>query len=98
MTEAISSALNLMDAPVDHLLADLFELPGHRTVVYRIAHAQHQASDQAGVDLGLELGLAAQKSLERGVQAAGESIFKRGGRAHLDADAATLLVIELRDF
>ena len=50
MTEAISSALNFMDAPVDHLLAQLLELAGDRAVVHGVADAQHDAADQRRID------------------------------------------------
>jgi len=48
-----------MDAPVDHLLADLIQLPGHGAIVNGIADAQHDAADQGGVDRRMHLRVAA---------------------------------------
>src|SRR5271157_3712290 len=60
ITEAISSALNLMDTPVDHLLAKGLQLPGDRAVVDGVADAEHGAADKLGLDRRLEQHVAAQ--------------------------------------
>src|SRR5687767_10946605 len=53
-TEAISSALNLMDAPVDHLRPHLFQLHGDGRVIDGVADPQHHAADQALIGVAFE--------------------------------------------
>ena len=65
ITEAISSALNLMNTPIDHLLANGLQLVGDGAVVDGVADAEDGPADQRRIDDGLQNRLAAQQ--RRGV-------------------------------
>ena len=54
ITEAISSALNLMNTPIDHLLTNGLQLIGDGAVVDGIVDAQHGPADQRRIDDGLQ--------------------------------------------
>src|SRR6185503_20176304 len=53
-TDAISSALNFMDAPVDQLFAKTTEVGLQRAVEDDVADLHDQTSDEVGDDFGLE--------------------------------------------
>src|SRR5438094_149203 len=54
MTEAISSALNLIAAPREELVLDGFQTGADRAVVHLVAHLHHQAAQQLGVHARLQ--------------------------------------------
>src|SRR4051794_12128998 len=59
-TETISSALNLMTAPLDHLVPDVRKAGAHAGVVEPVPHAHHQPAQQVGVDARVEHRLLAE--------------------------------------
>src|SRR5262245_1833269 len=63
-TETISSALNLITASFDQLVADGFELRAHRGVVEPVADADVQAGGQFGGHAGLQQGLEPERVAE----------------------------------
>src|SRR5437773_5890463 len=51
MTEAISSALSLMEAPLAQTGSELFQPSPQRTVINGIVHANHHAADERRIGL-----------------------------------------------
>src|SRR5579864_7566839 len=79
-TEAISSALNLIDAPVNHLLADVFEPAGDGTVVDGVADPEHDAADQVGIDEASQDRLTFECRAQLVFNSAGQFGVQRRGR------------------
>ena len=93
ITEAISSALNLMDTPIDHLLAYLLQLVGDGAVVDGVADAEDGPGDQGRIDCRLQDGLPAQGGGQRGGDPLG--LGRRHGRRgrHADADLTARFLV-----
>src|SRR5436309_15317712 len=56
-TETISSALNLMAASRENVVADLVELGPYGRVVHHVADTDDQAAEQLGIDGGFQNGV-----------------------------------------
>src|SRR5579884_1840031 len=91
-TETISSALNLITASFNELVADLLELRANRGVVNPIAHADHEAANQVRLDSTFEDRLLTQA----GAQLLDQLLALIGGQGdralHFHANAAGALI------
>src|SRR5271163_1197669 len=95
ITEAISSALNLMDTPIDHLLANLLQLVGDGAVVDGVADAEDGPADQRGIDDRFQDRPASQRRGQRGGDLLGLLRSHRGGGGNADADLVQRLFVYL---
>src|SRR5947207_1451499 len=87
-TETISSALNLMTASQQDVVADVFQLGADRAVVLPIADADAQAGDQLRLYFQIQDRFAVQRSAELLLQALLLIVGQRHRRGDLDADAS----------
>src|SRR5256885_5215134 len=94
-TETISSALNLMTASHQDVVADVFQLGADRAVVLPIADADAHAADQLGLDLQIEDRLPVQRFTEFSLQALLLIVGQGHGRGDLDPDAPGALIMQL---
>src|SRR5271165_4163737 len=88
ITEAISSALNLMNTPLDHLLANGLQLVGDGAVVDGVADAKDGPADQCRIDDALQDWPLAQRRPQEGGDVLELLRIDRGGRGHAYAGAA----------
>src|SRR3569623_934621 len=91
-TEAISSALNFMDTPMDHLRPNPFQLRGNGRVVDGVADTDHDAGDQVGIDLSLQPGFRRQYAAQLRSNALRLVVRQRRGRGDLYADPTAQLI------
>src|SRR5271163_3707045 len=84
ITEAISSALNLMNTPIDHLLANGLQLVGDGAVVDGVADAKDGPADQGRIDDALQNGRLAQRRAQQGGDALELLRIGHGGRGDAD--------------
>src|SRR5205823_6330643 len=94
-TETISSALNLMTASQQDVVADGFELGADRAVILPIADANAQAGDQLRLDFQIQDGLAVQRGAELSLQALFLVVREGHRRGDLDADPSGALIVQL---
>src|SRR5437588_12840172 len=94
-TETISSALNLMTASQQDVVADVFQLGADRAVVLPIADADAQSGDQLGLDLQIQDGLAVQRRAKLLLQALFLIVGQGDGGGDFDADASGPLIVQL---
>src|SRR5208283_3100676 len=94
MTEAISSALNFMGAPLVDILAEVPQLIGDRAVVDHVADPEHGAADQLRIGLLLQHRLTPQLGADVLHDLAGRLRADGGGGRKLDANAVAAAVPE----
>src|SRR5271163_3201678 len=94
ITEAISSALNLMNTPIDHLLANGLQLVGDGAVVDGIADAKDGPADQCRIDGGIQNRPPAKRRAQQGGNALELLRIDRGGRGNMNAGLFEHLLVQ----
>src|SRR5580658_3644351 len=94
ITEAISSALNLMHTPLDHLLANGLQLVGDGPVVDGVANAEDGAADQRRIDDGIQNRPLAQRRPQQGGDALELLRIDRRGRGNMNAGFFEHLIVQ----
>src|SRR5438445_9528791 len=94
-TETISSALNLMTASLDDLFPDAFQALANGRIVDPVAHADHHAAEQIGIEPGLKQRLLVIALTQLSEQALALVLGKWHGGLDLHAQAASPIVAQL---